>query len=180
MVQAGLTADIRRISSLTVSPKIGMGIDITSWRPRSRRPLDKLRAAARQIEAQGLVICLDCDHGVGRHEHTGNWLADGRHVPRRVSIAGAVCLALQPVHGLHVEEAAAAALEVSWDWFLGVLDGWGNDPQTVLLEGASQALYRDGVRCGHLLFAELTVECPDCGVRIYHQDGERCRDCRTF
>jgi hypothetical protein len=155
-----------------------MGLDVGAWTPRSQRPIDKLRAAVRAVEDQGLRICLDCDHGVGRHAVTGGWVADTPYRPRRVSLAGAVCLVLQPAQGLVVEEAAAAALDVAWEWFLGALDGWQADPygQASALVGASREHYRDGLRAGGVLFAELTIECSACGARRYHQDP-KCGAC---
>jgi hypothetical protein len=159
-----------------MSPKISMTVNVGEWTPRSRRPIDKIRAAVKAVESQGIRICLDCDDGVSRHLTTGGWVADSRYRPKRVSIAGAVCLVLQPAQGLTIEEGAAAALDVSWDWWVGVLDGWQADAQSVLLCGASRDHYRDGMRVGSLLYAELTVECVDCGERRNHKE-QLCRSC---
>lgn len=157
-----------------MSPKIGVGLDIAGVAPRSDRPADKIRAALQLVRAQGFRLALGED-GVGRDVRTGGWVADSPYRPRRVGLAGAICLALQPLEGRQADEGAAAALDVSWDWLLGVLDGWDGEAQTTLLEAASRALYLDGIRTGHVLFAECSRECDRCGARFL---GEHCASCR--
>lgn len=157
-----------------VSPRISAGIDITGWVPRSLRPLDRVRAAVAIVEAQGLKLSLQREHGVGRHQVTGSWVAEGPYRPRRVSLAAAVCLVLQP-EGLEPEDGAAAALDVAAEWVSGMLDGWDGDAHVEPLQGAAREHYLDGLRAGHVLFAELTSECGGCGGRSYGKDS--CRAC---
>lgn len=160
---------------MRLSPKIGMGVNVSGWAPRTARAIDRLRATVATIEGQGMKLSVQREHGVGRHAATGGWVADGPYRPRRVSLAGAVCLALQPPQGLGPEDGAASALDVAPEWMLGVLDGWDGEAQVEPLQGAAREHYLDGLRAGHLIFAELTAECQGCGTRLYRQDS--CRAC---
>lgn len=151
-----------------MSPRIGMGLGLWPFAEAASamRPLDRARAAVLVVEAQGIRVAVGEEHNVGKHEVTHGWVID-RPQLRTVSLVGAICLALQPVDGDEVEDGAAAALECSVDWLAGLRDGWESDAQTTLLTGASRELYLDGVRAGHLLFGEMTVECRECGERRY-------------
>jgi hypothetical protein len=156
-----------------LSPKIGLVIDARPYAAASLRPIDKARMAVNVVESQGMRIALDGEHGVGRNGMTGGWVADGRQRPRRVSLLGAICVVMQPMMALACEEGAAEALEVSEDWVAGLADGFLGEINSDQLRRPSRELYLVGVRAGHLLFAEVTVECAECGMRRYRRD-ERC------
>lgn len=160
-----------------MSPKIGIAFDARPYAAHSLRPLDRARMAVNVVESQGMRIALDGEHGVGRHGLTGGWVADGRQHPRRVSLLGAICIVCQPPMSLAVEEGVAEALETSEDWVAGLAHGFLGEVDNEQLRRPSRELYLVGVRAGHLLFAETTVECTACGTRRYRQDGP-CRICR--
>lgn len=160
-----------------MSPKIGMKLDARPYAATSLRPLDRVRMAINVVESQGMRVTLDDDHGVGRHKITGGWIADGPYRPRRVSLLGAICLALQPMSGDTVEGGAACALEVSADWLWGLWDGFQNGVQVSILQGPAGELYLDALRGGHMVFAEVTTECPECGERRHRREHE-CHACR--
>lgn len=157
-----------------MSPRIGTTLVLGphAQLAAARRPIDRVRAAVAVVEGQGIHVRAGAEHNVGKHEVTHGWVID-RPRRRSVSIVGAICLAMQPVDGDEVEDAAASALECSADWLSGLRDGWEGDAQTTLLDGASRSLYLDGVRAGHLLFGEVTIECEACGARRYRV-GPRC------
>lgn len=161
---------------------IGLVVDVGKFLPRSTRPRDQLRAAIEIVEAQGVHLCVGgCDeHGVYRHPVTGGWAVDCPKHPRLVTLAGAVCLAFQP-QGMgefsrDVIEMAASTLDTSADWIRGLLDGWECEARPTILAGPTRRLYLDGVRAGHLLFGEFTIECPSCGTHRYRKE----RDCRRL
>lgn len=161
-----------------MSPKIGTTVGLAPFAQAAEAatPIDLVRAAVRICEAQGIRVgaAASIGHNVGRHEITRGWVVDG---PRRViSLAGAVCVALQPLDGEEVEDAAAIALEASWPWLCGLWDGWEGDAQTTMLTGMARPLYLDGVRAGHLLFGEMTVACARCGLRRFTADAV-CGNC---
>lgn len=160
-----------------MSPKIGMALDARPYVARSLRPIDQVRMVANVVESQGMRVALDGEHGVGRHRITGGWIADGPYRPRRVSLLGAVCLVMQPPMSLTVEDGALEALDVSEGWLTGLWHGFHNEADVLLLGGPCRALYLDGVRAGHLLFAEMTIECEACGERRHRSDVV-CRGCR--
>ena len=159
-----------------MSPKIGMRFKVGGYATVTRRPLDRARVAVNVVEAQGMRVVLDGEHGVGQHAITRGWVAEGPHHPRRVSILGAVCLAWQPQEGPTVEAGALEALDVSPDWLRGLWDGFHAGADVEQLTGPSRELYLDGLRAGHLLFAELTTECRECGKRR-HKNAPICRGC---
>ena len=145
--------------------------------PVGNRPADRLRAAVGLVNAQGIRVRAGINpQVVARHRITGTWRLESRERPRAASLLGAVCLAFQPLTGGEVQEGAAAALEASWDWICGVCDGFEGEASTILLAGASRALYLDGVREGHLVFAEVHQRCLDCGAWMHRLDSE-CSAC---
>jgi hypothetical protein len=162
---------------LALSPKIGIVVDARPYLPASMRSIDRVRMAVNVVESQGKAIALDGEHGVDRHGMTGGWVANGRQHPRRVSLLGAICIVFQPPQALAVEEGAAEALEVSAAWVAGLADGFVGEVTVPHLTKLNRELYKVGLRAGHLLFAEVTVECPECGARRYRRD-ERCSVCR--
>jgi hypothetical protein len=159
-----------------LSPKIGIRVDVGAYVAASMRPVDRVRMAVNVVESQGKYIALDGEHGVDRHGMTGGWVANGRQHPRRVSLLGAICLVFQPPQALAVEEGAAEALEVSETWVAGLADGFLGEISVAHLARPSRELYKVGLRAGHLLFAEVTSECAECGARRYRRD-DRCAVC---
>lgn len=159
-----------------MSPKIGLLLDVRSSAALGLRPIDRVRMAIAVCEAGGMKVALDGSHGVVRHRITGNWIARGPWIPPRVGPLGAVCVVDQPMAGDDVEAGAAEALEVSGDWLRGLRDGFEGEACVDLITGPSRELYLDGVRSGHIIFAEVTVECRECGTRRHRRD-ERCSDC---
>lgn len=163
-----------------MSPRItGPAVPLLSMVPASDRPLDRLRAAVAITEALGPRVVAQDEPGVERGACTGDWRADNERHPRRVSLAGAVCLALQPPHDPaepeasdDAELAAAAALGVRWQWLAGALAGFANEDQRDFLD---DELYRHGRRAGSVLFAELHTECDRCGAFIRPDDRHGCR-----
>jgi hypothetical protein len=167
-----------------VSPKIGILIDTRKYAAASLRPLDRARMAVNVVESQGMRVALDLDdHGV-RSVIGGGWVAASRYSPRRVSVLGAICIVFQPslrtpltTIASDLEPAAATALDVAPVWLAGMRDGLDGQADAGPLGDLRRALYLDGLRAGHLLFAELTVECSECGGRRYHRE-QRCSACR--
>jgi hypothetical protein len=155
-----------------MSPKIGIVIDTRGYiMPSSLRPLDRLRAACNVAETEGKRIRFDGAHGVARHSVTGGWFALNTLDPRRVSPLGAALLVAQPNRkDDDIIAATAEALNASVDWVWGMWDGFENVVQTGRLQGPSKDVYQYGLRAGHLLFGELTVECIECGERRYRRD----------
>ena len=157
-----------------MSPKIGIVVDVRPYAAASGRPIDRARVAVNVVESQGMRIALEGDHGVSRG-FTGGWSADGRQHPRRLSLLGAICFVFQPLGGGDVvEDGAVEALETSRDWVIGLADGFRGDISVPQLAFPSRRLYEVGLRAGHLIFAEVTVECAECGERRYRRD-EHCR-----
>jgi hypothetical protein len=154
-----------------------MSINVRDYAATSLRPIDRVRMAVNVVTSQGMRIAIDGVHGVGRHGMTGGWIADGRQHPRRVSLLGAVCLVCQPIEALVVEEGVAEALDVHEIWVQGVADGFLGEVNDRALRLPTRELYLVGLRAGHLLFAEVTVECAECGTRRALGDGE-CALCR--
>lgn len=160
-----------------MSPKIGIKVDISPYAAASMRPIDRVRMAVNVVESDGKRIALDGTHGVGRGSITGNWVADGLQRPRRVSLLGAICLVMQPPIATVVEDGVVEALEMPADWVAGLADGFVGEINVALLGRVTRDRYEVGLRAGHLLFAEVTVECAECGERRYRRD-ERCPACR--
>jgi hypothetical protein len=154
-----------------LSPKVGVALEVGEL-VTGDRPEDGIRSAVRLADAQGLRVSPADEHGVARHHITGRWFVTTRRHPRAVSVLAAVCLAYQPEDGTEVEEGAAAALDVQADWIRGVLDGWDNDGAAsgTGLRGRALERYRDGVREGHLVYAEMHRRCGGCGRWRYHRD----------
>jgi hypothetical protein len=160
-----------------LSPKIGLSVDLRPYAAASMRPLDRVRMAVNVVESDGKRIALDGTHGVGRHGMTGGWIADGLQRPRRVSLLGAICLVFQPPEATVVEAGVAEALEMPEDWVAGLADGFVGEINVAHLVHKSRARYEVGLRAGHLLFGEVTIECAECGTRRYRRD-DRCSACR--
>lgn len=161
-----------------VSPRISTRLNAGVFLVPSRRPLDRVRVAVNVVESQGMRVDLGGEHGVGQHSVTRAWIADSAYRPRRLSILGALCYVNQPQAGPDLEHGACEVLEdASPDWVRGLWDGFHGGADLALLAGPSRELYLDGLRAGHLVFAEITVECPECGERRHRRD-EICRGCK--
>jgi hypothetical protein len=156
-----------------VSPKIAVVIPVARFAPASDRPLDRLRASLQAVESQGIRVRVQDDSGVERSTLGGGWRCVRTAHPRKVSLVGAVCLAMQPQGSSDPEVAAEEALGVTNTWLVGVVDGWENAAPTLRFEDPdAAALYRAAVRCGHVLHVEHTVECPACFERRFPLDDD--------
>lgn len=130
-----------------MSPRIGMALDVAGWAPEAAGPVAQIRQAIRIVESQGFRVRPGAPHGVGQNLITLGWTADAR--AREVSLAGAICLALQPLESLTtVEEGAVAALERSPEWVAGVLDGFDDTFRSALATSAAGLIYADALRVG--------------------------------
>jgi hypothetical protein len=155
-----------------LSPKIGTSVGVRAYLSPSLRPLDLVRMAANVVEAQGLHVAIDGEHGVQRD--AAGWAAERRR--KQVSLFGAICLVLQPTGSSEVEAGAAEALNTSPTWVTGLAHGFAGEVDGSWLERFDRGLYLEGLRAGHLIFGEITRECPSCGGRRGRAD-EECAAC---
>jgi hypothetical protein len=162
-----------------MSPRIGVVVDLSRLDPGRARAPACLRAAAALCEDRGMRVTRGTDNRVvGRHTVTGRWTYEAGFHPRALGPIAAACVALQPAArpDATVEEAAAVALEASPTWTLGVSDGFEGDVTDAALAAADRAVYLDGLREGHLLFAELHRRCSLCSGWRYHR-ARACDGC---
>jgi hypothetical protein len=132
----------------------------------AREPLDRIRAAVRWAESQGLRI-LHGDYGVlPRLE----WRVDPGRRPHGVSPLGAVVLAYQPPTGPDMPEPAAIALRVPIHWAEGFADGFDREITTRTLGPLTRRRYLEGHEAGAELRIEMTTRCRRDGVRHFKAD----------
>ncbi len=162
-----------------MSPKIGLGINVSPWMDRPNTSREKVRVAIAHMDAQGIKI-LQGDPGVRRAGLAGGWEIDPLRRPGpAVNLTGAVLLAYQAIASEDEDLCAVAARECGTQmlWCCGLDDGWdGGVPNAYYLQSFQRALYWDGYETGRRILHDHTVKCSTCGS-VYLASAQPCPWC---
>lgn len=141
-----------------MSPFASVDIDVPSWLAGANGREEKIRACIAWARRQGYHVGTG-EHGVVIHPIVGGWQLDTarRGDIRRIGIAGAILLAVQPVQFTDDPEAAASeAVGAAPAYLAGVLDAAAGVASGLWTMTPAALLYGQGRKFGAALREEIT------------------------